>query len=303
MYNQTIVFLVWIILFLTGCAAAQKDKLLKNIITAAHKEHNISHGELLAKYNLLNISGVNSCLFAKDYGSIVNEAKHNNIFLQHMRAKLKKDNNLHRNALNKISIIHNNIRAISAKYNIISSADLRKLGFLDKKSGKDKSSAFASLDSDIHHKNLYDLAAADYIIRYVPIFLPQNKTLLTSGFGARKCPMTKTQKSHSGIDLAGPKNSNIYSSADGRVVEVAASKSYGKYIIIDHGNIFKTRYAHLSKLRVSEGDAVFRGQILGHQGSTGHSTAPHLHFEVIYKNHLVDPFIFIGSEYKCRQKG
>src|SRR5690606_35572097 len=127
--------------------------------------------------------------------------------------------------------------------------------------------------------------------------------VLTSTFGPRKLNKRKAKKMHLGVDLASNnKHDNIYAAANGVVIEIAASPSYGNYILIEHKKHFKTRYAHLQKLFVLRGDRIFQGQLIGKQGSTGRSTNDHLHFEIIYNNTAIDPMGFIGSEYSCRKK-
>ncbi len=274
-------------LILSGCATP-KDRLLKNIISVAHKEHNIRHGELLAKYNLTGFSGQNTCLFAKDYGDIVNNETHNAAFIRSLNKTAKNKDLIYGKAGYKAKAIYEKISAIGQKYAVVSSLELKRIKHSSKPINPD-------------HIHLEHLAKIDHIIRYIPISLPKTTPLLTSKFGNRHHPKHKKHKFHAGIDLASSKNAAVYAAADGKVIEVAASQSYGNFIVIDHGGIFKTRYAHLSKLSVATGERVFRSQMLGKQGSTGHSTNDHLHFEILYKNHAVDPMEFVGTEYHCRK--
>jgi len=111
-----------------------------------------------------------------------------------------------------------------------------------------------------------------------------------SGFGMRIHPIFKRRKMHAGIDFTCPSGTPIQATGDGRIVKIENRKSgYGKSIIIDHGYGYKTRYAHLSAIDVKRGQRVTRGQIIGKVGSTGTSTAPHLHYEVIQNDRKVDP--------------
>ena len=68
--------------------------------------------------------------------------------------------------------------------------------------------------------------------------------------------------------------------------------TYGNVVFVDHGNGMQTRYAHMSAVAVTEGQSVTEGQVIGYAGSSGNSTGPHLHFEVIYEDELVNPFLF-----------
>jgi len=96
---------------------------------------------------------------------------------------------------------------------------------------------------------------------------------------------------HIGIDIALNKNSFIYSTAIGKVIKVDSNSQFGLHIWISHNKNYKTLYAHLSKVMVKEGDSVKRGQVIGLSGSSGHSTGPHLHYEVWKDDKPIDPLI------------
>lgn len=98
---------------------------------------------------------------------------------------------------------------------------------------------------------------------------------------------------HTGVDIAGPTGTPIYAADDGIVIHAGWSRGYGNNIVIDHGNGFKTRYGHSSHLIAKVGDQVKKGQVIELMGSTGHSTGPHLHFEVIQNGRFRNPFDFI----------
>jgi len=113
---------------------------------------------------------------------------------------------------------------------------------------------------------------------------------LLSGFGMRLHPVHKVRKMHAGIDFTAPRGTPIQTTGDGKVVRVENRKSgYGKNVIIDHGYGYKTLYAHMKRIDVKVGEKVTKGQEIGIVGSTGTSTAPHLHYEVIYKGKKVNP--------------
>lgn len=114
-----------------------------------------------------------------------------------------------------------------------------------------------------------------------------------SGFGMRIHPILKRRKMHAGIDFTCPKGTPIQASGDGVVLKALKHKrGYGQHIVIDHGYGYKTLYAHMSKMDVKKGDKIKRGQLIGAVGSTGLSTAPHLHYEVIYKGKKVNPILY-----------
>ncbi|MDC6482383.1 M23 family metallopeptidase [Pelagibacteraceae bacterium] len=112
---------------------------------------------------------------------------------------------------------------------------------------------------------------------------PINGARLSSSFGMRKHPILGFNKLHQGTDFAAPKGTPIMASGNGVVAMAQKYKGYGNYILLKHNSIFKTAYAHLSKYGrgIQKGVRVSQGQIIGYVGSTGMSTGPHLHYEVI----------------------
>lgn len=129
-----------------------------------------------------------------------------------------------------------------------------------------------------------------------PIKNPQ-LTRLTSGYGMRINPFHKARVKHEGVDFTAPRGTPVYATGNGKV-ELVKNKSaletgYGKYIEIDHGFGYVTKYAHLDDITVTEGEQVTRGQVIGHVGSTGGSIAPHVHYEVIKDDNKIDPINFL----------
>ncbi|MEM6965969.1 MAG: M23 family metallopeptidase, partial [Bacteroidota bacterium] len=111
-----------------------------------------------------------------------------------------------------------------------------------------------------------------------------------SGFGLRFHPVFKRMKMHTGIDFTCPTGTPIQATGDGVVYRVTKSfTGYGHHVVIDHGFGYKTLYGHMSSINVRKGQKVTRGQKIGEVGSTGTSTAPHLHYEVIEKGRKVNP--------------
>ena len=129
----------------------------------------------------------------------------------------------------------------------------------------------------------------------IPAVWPIDRTKLRNkigAFGYRMHPIYHRWKFHSGVDLPGHIGDPVYATGDGVVKETERTRSragYGTQILLDHGFGYQTRYAHLSKILVERGDSVKRGQIIGEVGNTGASTAPHLHYEVIYMRSFVNP--------------
>ena len=131
------------------------------------------------------------------------------------------------------------------------------------------------------------------MLAHIPAIQPvANKNLkrMASGYGNRIHPVYKTKKMHWGMDFSAPKGSEVYATGDGKIEKVKRSKrGYGNQVKIDHGYGYKTFYAHLNKYIVKKGQKVKRGDLIGYVGSTGTSTAPHLHYEVIKNNRKVNP--------------
>jgi len=112
---------------------------------------------------------------------------------------------------------------------------------------------------------------------------------LSSGFGTRRDPFTGAQDFHSGLDISGDHGQEIVAPADGTVTGATYSGNYGNLVTIDHGFGLSTRYGHLSRFAVSPGQQIRRGEVVGYVGSTGRSTSPHLHYEVLVNGHLTNP--------------
>lgn len=132
--------------------------------------------------------------------------------------------------------------------------------------------------------------------RLLPLSNVLKEVKITSHFGYRKHPITKTKKHHNGIDFAAPIGTPIFAPADGIVTTIKStkqSKGSGNLIKIEHGMGFKTSYSHLSKILVSNNQVVSKGDIIGLTGNTGRSTGPHLHYEVLFLNKKINPFPLI----------
>lgn len=122
--------------------------------------------------------------------------------------------------------------------------------------------------------------------------LPGNYRI-TSQYGKRSDPITGVWTSHGGTDIAGPYGTSIVSANDGVVIFAGWHYSYGNYVIVDHGGGISTLYGHASKLVVSAGQTVSRGQKIAQCGSTGYSTGNHLHFEVRINGVRTDPMKYL----------
>jgi len=120
---------------------------------------------------------------------------------------------------------------------------------------------------------------------------------ITSPFGWRRHPIFNSRSFHSGVDIGGPYNGNVRASNAGRVIYAGWYGGYGKVVILDHGQVngvpTTTLYAHLNSSRVTPGEYVSKGQVIGYEGTTGYSTGPHVHFEVRINGRPNNPLNYI----------
>lgn len=127
----------------------------------------------------------------------------------------------------------------------------------------------------------------------IPAIRPlKNMYTITSGFGKRYHPILKSLRNHTGIDIAAPKGTPIYATADGTVSRENPGSGYGICVVLNHGYSYQTLYAHMSKTAVKPGQKVKRGQLIGYVGSTGMSSGAHLHYEVIKNGQHVNPIYY-----------
>jgi len=133
--------------------------------------------------------------------------------------------------------------------------------------------------------------------RHIPTIRPVRRGRLTARFGYRIDPFTGIRAPHRGIDIGAPEGTPIFAPADGVVIKVIKNykphKSYGKYIVIDHGNGYQTVYGHLHSIKVRMGQKVKRWDVIATVGQTGRATGPHLHYEVVAFGRKVNPLDYI----------
>ena len=136
----------------------------------------------------------------------------------------------------------------------------------------------------------------------IPSRNPVDGVTFTSGFGMRYHPILHRRHAHKGVDLAAPIGTPVYAPADGMVGKAEWFSSYGLYIALEHGAQIETRYGHLSRLNVSAGQQVHKGDLIGFVGTTGRSTGPHLHYEVRIDGTAVNPIPYLQVD-QLRQRG
>lgn len=117
--------------------------------------------------------------------------------------------------------------------------------------------------------------------------------VMTSRFGWRTDPINSKRAYHRGVDIRGRMGTEVKATADGKVIRQLYDKGDGNFVLIDHGNGFRTKFAHLKKSLVKKGDLVTRGQVIGLVGNSGRSTGPHVHYEIHYDDKIVNPTRFV----------
>jgi murein DD-endopeptidase MepM/ murein hydrolase activator NlpD len=127
---------------------------------------------------------------------------------------------------------------------------------------------------------------------------PITKGWLSSYYGTRKDPFSGKPALHKGLDFAGSENTGIIATASGVVTWADDRYGYGKLVEINHGDGLKTRYGHNKEITVSVGDVVTKGQIIARMGSTGRSTGPHVHYEILRNNRQIDPIKYVYRKAK-----
>jgi len=121
----------------------------------------------------------------------------------------------------------------------------------------------------------------------------EDMTRMASGYGYRSDPFTKAKKFHYGMDFTAPRGTPIYATGDGTVIRADNRVSgYGNHVVIDHGYGYKSLYGHMYKYNVRKGQKVQWGDIIGFVGSSGRSSGPHVHYEVLKDDERVNPMNF-----------
>ena len=152
---------------------------------------------------------------------------------------------------------------------------------------KDKKNQFNRLDITLNsHHIKKELFMSGY-----PVRGPQ--TWLSSGYGTRIDPFSGKLRNHKGVDIAGPEGTVIHATSAGVVVWAGHRSGFGIMVELSHGGGFVTRYAHARAVNVSVGDIVSKGQQIAEMGSTGRSTGPHVHYEILKNGRQVKPDYYI----------
>ena len=185
---------------------------------------------------------------------------------------------------------HDEFVAAEDKYEAEQEALLAKIAQEQKKYQQAVAAENAASSSNGSSGSSYNGAVSSYGLSW-----PCTARGITSPFGPRYHPTQHVYSNHSGVDINASYGSPIYACASGTVTVATYSTAFGNYVTINHGTGFTTLYGHMIRYTVRSGQTVSRGEIIGYVGSTGWSTAPHLHLSVYYNGTLVNPLNYLPS--------
>jgi murein DD-endopeptidase MepM/ murein hydrolase activator NlpD len=150
------------------------------------------------------------------------------------------------------------------------------------------------------HRDVERWESLSRAVRVLPLAAPLGEYQVTSGFGKRRDPVNRRHAMHEGIDLKAPLRSPVAATAPGKVVFAGTKGGYGKMVELDHELGVRTRYAHLAAIHVKPDQAIVTGQRIGLLGSSGRSTGPHLHYEVLVDQRPSNPVRFLRAGKQLR---
>ncbi|MEP1208285.1 MAG: M23 family metallopeptidase [Rhizobiaceae bacterium] len=162
---------------------------------------------------------------------------------------------------------------------------------IELKTGMELADSISALDDSLGRLEKLRSAALN-----LPHGSPTPGKKISSRYGTRRDPFTKRAAVHGGLDYRARRGTPVRATANGKVVKAGRFGGYGKLIEIDHGAGIRTRYAHLSKIKVKLGQRIKKGARIGNVGSTGRSTGPHLHYEVRRNGRTINPIHFVRLE-------
>jgi murein DD-endopeptidase MepM/ murein hydrolase activator NlpD len=211
--------------------------------------------------------------------------------------------NIRNKVMERISNLESIIEMTGLKVQEVASQNdgLRRV-MLNKDASKHQGGEYIPSDGakEMFNDNSFDkevsyLMQLEKVIHSFPIAPPMSRYWVSSEYGERLDPINGHGAIHTGVDLVGQDNAKVFSAAPGVVKSAGFFGAYGRLIEIDHGSGVTTRYGHLEKILVDEGDHIERGQLIGIQGNSGRTTGTHLHYEVRYNNKAYDPKNFLKA--------
>ena len=133
------------------------------------------------------------------------------------------------------------------------------------------------------------------LLRAMPLAPPLEQFTVTSSFGTRFDPINGRKARHEGMDFRGQVGTSVYSTAPGKVAYAGWKGAFGRFVEIDHGYGIRSRYAHLNQILVKAGEVVTNRQKIGNLGTSGRSTGPHVHYEIVFNGAHQDPAKFLTA--------
>lgn len=271
------------------------DALLKNRIRQVFKSQRLGMFQLILAAedlnNLLDVIYFERIIIKQDYNQMIKLKEKSDKL-----AKLKKDIETQKQMLAKT------IANMNWQQKTIKQAIAQNQSMINKLKTNKAYYQKAERELEQQSKNIQRMISKDIstnsTVKVTSAgFLKPISGRITSPFGWRTHPIFNSRTFHSGIDIGGPNGGNILASNNGKVIYSGWYGGYGKVVIIDHGNVngkpTTTLYAHMSTIKVNQGQSVKKGQVIGLEGTTGYSTGPHCHFEVRINGKPDDPIKFI----------
>jgi len=287
--------------------AAIKGKLKAKLKDIEHRMRSLNTHNFKLKGNLSSISGsLESALTERNSALMLNERL--NERTSELSKNLENLQNSEKNVIarltlttvDEIGVLEKFISrtGIQPKQLITGKKRTSTLGqggpFLEVRQGNEPG-AFLKSSIDILGARLDRLSKLKRLVGVIPFSPPLEHFSISSHFGKRRDPINRRWAMHYGLDLTGFKKANVYATSPGKVVKSGHKGKYGKFIEIDHGGGFKTRYGHLYKTLVKRGQEVNFRQKIGLLGNSGRSTGSHLHYEVTHNGKQKNPWRFIKA--------
>ena len=287
--------------------AAIKGKLKAKLKDIEHRMRSLNTHNFKLKGNISSISGsLESALTERNSALMLNERL--NERTSELSKNLENLQNSEKNVIarltlttvDEIGVLEKFISrtGIQPKQLITGKKRTSTLGqggpFLEVRQGNEPG-AFLKSSIDILGARLDRLSKLKRLVGVIPFSPPLEHFSISSHFGKRRDPINRRWAMHYGLDLTGFKKANVYATSPGKVVKSGHKGKYGKFIEIDHGGGFKTRYGHLYKTLVKRGQEVNFRQKIGLLGNSGRSTGSHLHYEVTHNGKQKNPWRFIKA--------
>ena len=287
--------------------AAIKGKLKAKLKDIEHRMRSLNTHNFKLKGNLSSISGsLESALTERNSALMLNERL--NERTSELSKNLENLQNSEKNVIarltlttvDEIGVLEKFISrtGIQPKQLITGKKRTSTLGqggpFLEVRQGNEPG-AFLKSSIDILGARLDRLSKLKRLVGVIPFSPPLEHFSISSHFGKRRDPINRRWAMHYGLDLTGFKKANVYATSPGKVVKSGHKGKYGKFIEIDHGGGFKTRYGHLYKTLVKRGQEVNFRQKIGLLGNSGRSTGSHLHYEVTHNGKQKNPWRIIKA--------